>query len=177
MLYFYGRLAAKTEPELILDNVKIKIIVIGKTHKKFLEEGEREYLNRLQRYMQTEIVMIPDIKNAKNMTIDQIKEAEGKLILSKIEKGGLVVLLDEKGKEYDSVQFAKWTQERMNRGLKHITFVVGGPYGFSAEVYQAGQQKLALSKMTFSHQMIRLFFIEQLYRAFTILKNEPYHHQ
>ena len=157
--------------------MKIRIIVIGKTQKKFLLEGELEYLKRLKHYIQVEKIEIPDIKNAKNMTVDQIKLAEGKLILSKIESGGLVVLLDEKGKEYDSVHFSKWNQERMNRGIKHITFVIGGPYGFSNELYARGDEKLALSKMTFSHQMIRLFFIEQLYRAFTILKNEPYHHQ
>jgi len=139
--------------------VKIKIIVIGRTHKKFLEEGEKEYLKRLERYIAVERIEIPDLKNAKNKTIDQIKNEEGKLILSKIEKGGWVV------------------QERMNRGLKHITFVIGGAYGFSDEVYTVANEKMALSKMTFSHQMIRMLFFEQLYRAFSILKNEPYHHQ
>jgi 23S rRNA (pseudouridine1915-N3)-methyltransferase len=157
--------------------VKIKIIVIGRTHKKFLEEGENEYLKRLDRYISVERIEISDLKNAKNKTIDQIKNEEGKLILSKIEKGGWVVLLDEKGREYTSVGLSKYLQERMNRGLKHITFVIGGAYGFSEEVYKAANEKMALSKMTFSHQMIRMLFFEQLYRAFSILKNEPYHHQ
>ena len=111
------------------------------------------------------------------MLNQQIKNEEGKLILSKIEKGGLVVLLDEKGKEYTSVGMSKYLQERMNRGLKHITFVIGGAYGFSEEVYNAANEKIALSKMTFSHQMIRMLFFEQLYRAFSILRNEPYHHE
>lgn len=111
------------------------------------------------------------------MSEQQIMDEEGKLILSKVSPGGLLVLLDEQGKERSSVGFSKWIQERMNRGGKHITFVIGGPYGFSQEVYQAANEKLSLSQMTFSHQMIRMFFCEQLYRAFTILRNEPYHHQ
>ncbi|MEO9532819.1 MAG: 23S rRNA (pseudouridine(1915)-N(3))-methyltransferase RlmH [Crocinitomicaceae bacterium] len=157
--------------------MKIKIILIGKTHKKFLIDGETEYLSRLQHYISVEKIELPDVKNAKKLTEDQIKTEEGKMILSKVEKSDLVVLLDEKGKQYDSVAFSNWTQDRMNRGLKYITFVVGGPYGFSDEVYAAANEKMSLSKMTFSHQMIRMFFLEQLYRAFTILRNEPYHHQ
>lgn len=157
--------------------MKIKIICIGKTQKSFLIEGEKEYLKRLSHYVQVEKIEIPDIKNAKKMSEQQIMEEEGKLILSKVSPGGLLVLLDEQGKERSSVGFSKWIQERMNRGGKHITFVIGGPYGFSQEVYQAANEKLSLSQMTFSHQMIRMFFCEQLYRAFTILRNEPYHHQ
>lgn len=157
--------------------MKIKIICIGKTQKSFLEEGEKEYLKRLSHYVQVEKIEIPDIKNAKKMSEQQIMDEEGKLILSKVSPGGLLVLLDEQGKERSSVGFSKWIQERMNRGGKHITFVIGGPYGFSQEVYQAANEKLSLSQMTFSHQMIRMFFCEQLYRAFTILRNEPYHHQ
>ncbi len=157
--------------------MKIKIIVIGKTHKKFLVEGENEYLNRIQHYIQVEKIEIPDLKKAKHLSESQIKDQEGQLILNKIDSSDWVVLLDEKGKQYGSVEFSKWNQERMNRGLKQITFVVGGPYGFSDEVYVRANEKISLSKMTFSHQMIRMFFIEQLYRAFTILKNEPYHHQ
>jgi len=157
--------------------LKIKIICIGKTQKSFLIEGEKEYLKRLSHYVQVEKIEIPDIKNAKKMSEQQIMEEEGKLILSKVSPGGLLVLLDEQGKERSSVGFSKWIQERMNRGGKHITFVIGGPYGFSQEVYQAANEKVSLSQMTFSHQMIRMFFCEQLYRAFTILRNEPYHHQ
>lgn len=157
--------------------MKIRIILIGKTHKRFLIEGENEYLSRLQHYIQVEKIELPDVKNAKKLTEHQIKIEEGKMILSKVDKGDLIVLLDENGRQYDSVSFSKWTQERMNRGLKYITFIVGGPYGFSDDVYAAANEKLSLSKMTFSHQMIRLFFFEQLYRGFTILRNEPYHHQ
>lgn len=157
--------------------MKIKIICIGKTQKSFLIEGEKEYLKRLGHYVQVEKIELPDVKNAKKLSEDQIKVAEGKQILSKVEAGGLLVLLDEKGKERGSVGFAKWMQERMNRGGKHITFVIGGPYGFSDDVYQRANEKMSLSQMTFSHQMIRMFFCEQLYRAFTILRNEPYHHQ
>ncbi|MCB9225120.1 MAG: 23S rRNA (pseudouridine(1915)-N(3))-methyltransferase RlmH [Crocinitomicaceae bacterium] len=157
--------------------MKINLIVIGKTGKKFLEEGEQEYLNRLKHYTPFAVTVIPDIKNAKNKTQNQLKEEEGKLILDKIEAGGIIVLLDENGKQYGSVEFANWIQDRMNRGIKHITFVVGGPYGFSDEVYNKANEKLSLSRMTFSHQMIRMLFLEQLYRGFTILKNEPYHHE
>jgi len=157
--------------------MKINLIAIGKTHKSFLIEGENEYLKRLRKYIQFEKIEIPDLKNAKKMTEAQIKEEEGRLILSKITGNGLVVLLDDKGKSHTSKQFANWMQDQMNRGYKHITFVIGGAYGFSDAVYQKANQKHSLSKMTFSHQMIRLFFIEQVYRGFTILNNEPYHHE
>lgn len=157
--------------------MKIKIIAIGKTHKDFLVKGEDEYLNRLKHYVSVESIVIPDIKQTKNKSVDQIKTEEGKLILGKIKNGGIIVLLDEKGKQYRSKEFASWVQDRMNRGPKHITFVIGGPYGFSKEVYQKAQEKISLSKMTFSHQMIRMLFLEQLYRSFTILRNEPYHHE
>lgn len=140
-------------------------------------EGENEYLKRIQHYITVDKIEIPDLKNAKNLSESQIKEQEGTQILAKLELSDWLVLLDENGKQYSSVDFSKWNQERMNRGLKQITFVVGGPYGFSEAVYSRANEKISLSKMTFSHQMIRLFFIEQLYRAFTILKNEPYHHQ
>lgn len=156
--------------------MKIKIIAVGKTHKKFLVEGEQEYAKRLNRYIKFEQIEIPDIKNAKNKTFEQIKQEEGKLILSKVEPGGQLILLDEKGKEFSSRSFSKWIQQQMNAGPKHITFVIGGPYGFSDEVYQKANMKLSLSQMTFSHQMIRMLFLEQVYRAFTILKGEPYHH-
>lgn len=157
--------------------MKINLVVIGKTHKKFLIEGELEYAKRLKRYIQFEKIEIPDLKNAKKLSFEEIKREEGKLILSKLAPSGLIVLLDDKGKEYGSKPFSKWLQDQLNRGYKHITFVVGGAYGFSDEVYQRADQKISLSKMTFSHQMIRLFFTEQVYRAFTILNNEPYHHE
>lgn len=157
--------------------MKIALLVIGKTNKSFLIDGENEYQKRLRKYIQFEKIEIPDLKNAKKLSEAEIKKEEGKLILSKIQPNGLVVLLDDKGKSFASIEFAEWIQNALNRGYKHITFVVGGAYGFSDDVYAAAQQKISLSKMTFSHQMIRLLFTEQVYRAFTILQNEPYHHE
>ena len=157
--------------------MKLKLIVIGKTQKSFLIDGENEYLKRLAKYILFEKIEIPDHKNAKNLSESQIKVEEGKLIISKLDKSTLLVLLDEKGKEFTSMQFSKWIQDEMNRSHKVITFVIGGAYGFSDEVYKMAHQKISLSKMTLSHQMIRMFFLEQVYRAFSILNHEPYHHQ
>ena len=157
--------------------MKLKLITIGKTQKSFLIDGENEYVKRLAKYIQFEKIEIPDLKKAGNLTENQIKTEEGKLILSKLDKSSFIVLLDEKGKEFTSVQFSKWIQEEMNRGHKIITFVIGGAYGFSEEVYKIAGLKIALSKMTFSHQMVRMIFAEQLYRAFSIIRNEPYHHE
>jgi len=157
--------------------MKINLIVIGKTNQKFLIEGEEEYQKRLKKYIQFEKIEIPDLKNAKNLSEVEIKKEEGKLILAKIQPAGLVVLLDDKGSAYTSMQLSNWIQDSLNRGYKHISFIIGGAYGFSDEVYAQANQKMSLSKMTFSHQMIRLFFTEQIYRSFTILNNEPYHHE
>lgn len=157
--------------------MKIKVVCIGKTGKGFLEEGENLYLKRLKHYCQIEKIEIPDIKNARKLSQDQVKQKEGELLLSHVESGDQVFLLDEKGKDYSSVQFSEFLQKRFNQGGKNLLFLIGGPYGFSDEVYKTAQGKVSLSKMTFSHQMIRLFFIEQIYRAFTILKGEPYHHE
>lgn len=157
--------------------VRIKVICIGKTGKSFLVEGEKEYLKRLTRYIPFEKVEIPDLKNAKKLTEDQIKLQEGKEILSKIDSLDHVVLLDENGKEYTSEKFADYLQNRFNQGGKTIVFIIGGAYGFSSELYDRANDKIALSKMTFSHQMIRMLFFEQVYRAMTILKGEPYHHK
>lgn len=157
--------------------MKVHLIVVGKTKKTFLKEGEQEYAKRLSKFVKFEKVEIPDLKNAKNRSQDEIKIEEGKLILSKLPNNGWVVLLDDKGKSYDSKGFAQWINEQMVYGQKQITFVIGGAYGFSDEVYQRANQKLSLSKMTFSHQMVRLFFIEQLYRSYAILNNLPYHHE
>jgi len=157
--------------------MQVTLLCIGKTGKKFLEEGEQEYLKRLRHYISFQLQIIPDIKQAKNLSQSQIKQREGELILEKISPADTLILLDEKGKEYSSVDFSNYLQDQFNRGGKHIYFVVGGPYGFSDDVYQRSNGKISLSRMTFSHQMIRLFFIEQVYRAMTILKNEPYHHQ
>ncbi|MNK33149.1 Ribosomal RNA large subunit methyltransferase H [compost metagenome] len=157
--------------------MQVTLLCIGKTGKKFLEEGEQEYLKRLRHYISFQMHIIPDIKQSKNLSENQIKQKEGELILEKVGTSETLILLDERGKEYSSMEFSTHLQDQFNRGGKHIYFVVGGPYGFSDSVYQRANGMISLSQMTFSHQMIRLFFIEQLYRAMTILKNEPYHHQ
>ena len=157
--------------------MKILFLVIGKTDETYLENGIGKYIKRLEHYIPFEMKVIPDIKNRKTLTEDQQKKAEGDLILSQISSGDDMVLLDENGKTFSSVNFSQWIEKRMNIGNKRIVFVVGGPYGFSKEVYSNAKFKISLSEMTFSHQMIRLIFVEQLYRAFTIIKGEPYHHE
>ena len=157
--------------------MKIKLLTIGATPKNYLLDGEQLFEKRINNYIGFEKLEIPDLKNAKNLSIEQIKAEEGKLILQKIQASDFVVLLDERGKEMRSIEFADWLQQIMNQGYKQMVFVVGGPYGFSDDVYSQANRKISLSQMTFSHQMIRLFFMEQLYRGFSILKNEPYHHE
>lgn len=156
--------------------MKIKVICIGKTGKDFLVNGEREYMNRLKHYAKVEKVELPDIKNARKLSQDQVKSEEGKAIIKMIDSSDQVFLLDEKGKHYSSEVFAEFLQKRFNQGGKCLVFVIGGAYGFSEEMYQRAQGKLSLSAMTFSHQMIRMIFFEQLYRAMTIQRGEPYHH-
>ncbi|MBU2997434.1 23S rRNA (pseudouridine(1915)-N(3))-methyltransferase RlmH [Cellulophaga baltica] len=155
----------------------IKLLAIGKTDSKELQQLTSEYQNRLKHYVRFELDIIPDIKNTKNLSETQQKEIEGEAILKKLNSTDVLILLDENGKHYNSVDFSKFLQKKMNAGLKQLVIVIGGPYGFSDAIYQKAQGKISLSKMTFSHQMIRLFIVEQIYRAFTILKNEPYHHQ
>ena len=162
---------------LLLINMNIKLLAIGKTDDKNLQALLDEYIKRLTFYVKFDLEVIPDVKNAKNMSIDQQKEKEGNLLLAKVGSGDWVLLLDEKGKKYTSLQFADFLQKRMNSGIKNLIFVIGGPYGFSPEVYARANGKISLSDMTFSHQMVRLFFVEQLYRGYTILRNEPYHHE
>ncbi|MFY0604066.1 MAG: 23S rRNA (pseudouridine(1915)-N(3))-methyltransferase RlmH [Flavobacteriaceae bacterium] len=157
--------------------MKIKLLVIGKTDDKNLNMLIENYQNRLQHYIKFQLEVIPDIKNVKNLSQLQQKEKEGELILSKLQNTDQLVLLDEKGKEFRSVEFAKFLQKKMNSGIKQLVLVIGGPYGFSEAIYKKANGKISLSKMTFSHQMIRLFIVEQLYRGFSILKNEPYHHE
>jgi 23S rRNA (pseudouridine1915-N3)-methyltransferase len=157
--------------------MNIKLIAIGKTDHKNLQALMDEYQKRLSFYIKFELEIIPDIKNAKNLSEPQQKEKEGELILQKLSPTDFLILLDENGKSFSSVEFSEELQKKMNAGIKTLVYVIGGPYGFSEAVYQKAQQKISLSKMTFSHQMARLFFIEQLYRGFTILRNEPYHHQ
>jgi 23S rRNA (pseudouridine1915-N3)-methyltransferase len=157
--------------------MKLILIVIGKTDNDYINKGIDIFRNRLKHYLPFEIKYIPDLKNTKNLSVDQQKVKEGELILSNIDKSDHLILLDENGKEFSSVDFSKYIQKKMLSGIKNLVFVIGGPYGFSKEVYNRASGKVSLSKMTFSHQMVRLIFIEQLYRAMTILRGEPYHHQ
>lgn len=157
--------------------MRIKLIYVGKTGSSFLVDGEKEYLKRVKRYVPTEIIELPDVKNAKKRSEVEIKAIEAESILKKIKPNEHVILLDEKGKEHTSVGFSKYLQKQFNSGSQGLVFVIGGPYGFDDTVYQRANDKLALSKLTFSHQMIRMFFLEQLYRGLSILNNEPYHHQ
>ncbi len=157
--------------------MNIKLLAIGKTDHNNLQLLIDEYQKRLSFYIKFDLEIIPDIKNVKNFSETQQKEKEGELILAKLTPTDQLILLDENGKSFSSVDFASELQKKMNAGIKTLVFVIGGPYGFSPAVYAKAQNKISLSSMTFSHQMVRLFFIEQLYRGFTILKNEPYHHQ
>ena len=157
--------------------MKIKLLAIGKTDDKRLQELIVEFQKRLKHYIKFEIEIVPDLKKVKNLSVDQRKQKEGFLILNRIESTDQLILLDEKGHQFRSLEFSRFLQKKMNSGIKQLVFAIGGPYGFSDEVYQKAQGKVSLSKMTFSHQMIRLFMIEQLYRAFTILHNEPYHNE
>jgi 23S rRNA (pseudouridine1915-N3)-methyltransferase len=157
--------------------MNIKLLTIGKTDNKALQSLIDDYTKRLSFYIKFDLEIIPDIKNVKNLSESQQKEKEGELILAKLTATDQLILLDEKGTTFSSVGFSDYLQKKMNSGAKTLVFVIGGPYGFSDEVYQKAQGKISLSLMTFSHQMVRLFFIEQLYRGFTILRNEPYHHQ
>lgn len=157
--------------------MNIKLIAIGKTDNKLLQTLIEDYQKRLSFYIKFELELILVIKNVKNLSEQQQKEKEGELILSKLAVTDQMILLDENGKSLTSVAFANELQKKMNAGIKTLVFVIGGPYGFSEEVYKKATDKISLSAMTFSHQMVRLFFIEQVYRGFTILRNEPYHHQ
>lgn len=157
--------------------MQIKLLAIGKTDNKQLQALIDDYQKRLGFYIKFEFEIIPDLKKVKNLSEEQQKQKEGELILNKLQNQDVLILLDENGKQMSSVGFSEYIQKHMNSGIKQLVFVIGGPYGFSRDVYNKAQAKLSLSKMTFSHQMIRLFVLEQIYRGFTILKNEPYHHQ
>lgn len=157
--------------------MKIELAVIGKTSIGYLKQGIDEYIKRLKHYVPFEIKYIDDIKNTKNISKDQQKRTEGAKILSLLDKSDFVVLLDEHGKEYTSMQYSSYIQKRMLSGTKKVVFVIGGPYGFSQEVYDRANDKISFSKMTFNHEMIRLIFTEQLYRVYTIINHEPYHHE
>jgi len=155
----------------------VRLLCIGKTQSSYIREGVDEYSSRINKYVKFEISVLPDIRNAATLSADQRKQAEGKLIIQSLQPGDFLVLLDEKGKTYTSEEFARQWQQWLNRGPRQIVCLVGGPYGFSEEVYLKAQAQLSLSAMTFSHEMVRLFFAEQLYRAYTIINKEPYHHR
>ena len=155
--------------------MKIEFCVVGKTKDKYLEEGMNIYLKRLKHYIPFQMNIIPDIKNAGKLKASQVKTQEGNLILKNLRNEDFLILLDEKGKSFSSVQFAQFLEKKMAHSSHKIIFQIGGAFGFSEAVYQRANMKLSLSEMTFSHQMVRLFFLEQLYRAMTILRNEPYH--
>lgn len=157
--------------------MKICLLVIGKTDEAYLQKGMEVFLKRIPHYISFELKAIPDIKNSKNLSEEQQKEKEGELILQQINSSDELFLLDENGLEFSSVEFARFLEKKMIAGNKRLVFVIGGPYGFSSSMYARANGKVSLSKMTFSHQMVRLIFLEQLYRAMTILKGEPYHHQ
>ncbi|PDP42874.1 Ribosomal RNA large subunit methyltransferase H [Tannerella forsythia] len=156
--------------------MNIVLLTVGKTEASFWKEALAEYQRRLQHYVPFELQALPEVKNTKNLTMSQQKTQEGVLIRKAMQAGDWFVLLDEQGKEYTSMQFAAYLEKKIQIVSRRLVFVIGGPYGFSDEVYQMASERLSLSRMTFSHQMIRPIFVEQLYRAMTILRGEPYHH-
>ena len=156
--------------------MKITLLVVGKTTNTALEAMISDYQKRLTHYVPFELRVLPELKNAKSLSFEQQKQAEGEMILKSVGPSSQVILLDEHGKEYRSVEFASWMEKQMSSG-RDLVFVVGGPYGFSQEVYGRANGLISLSQMTFSHQMVRLVFVEQIYRAMTILRGEPYHHE
>lgn len=156
--------------------MKILLIAVGKTSTGYITRAIEEYASRINHYMKFEAVVVPDVKSARSLSADIQKEREGKAILAMLQPGDAVVLLDERGKELTSRQLAESIDARACRGVKRLVYIIGGPYGFSSEVYAAVSDRLSLSRMTFTHEMIRLFFTEQIYRAMTIIRGEPYHH-
>lgn len=157
--------------------MKTVLLMVGKTVDKHLVALMEDYVERTKHYMTFDVEVIPDLKSTKNLSEDVQKEKEGELILKALQSGDYVVLLDEGGKEMRSVEFAQYLRHKMNTLSKRLVFVIGGPYGFSQKVYQAAEEKMSLSRMTFSHQMVRMIFVEQLYRAMSILAGSPYHHE
>jgi Uncharacterized conserved protein len=157
--------------------MKTTLLVVGRTVEQHFITAIDDYVQRTRRYFSFDMEVIPELKNTKSLTVEQQKEKEGELICKSFQPGDVIVLLDEGGKEMRSVEFADYMKHKMNTVNKRLVFVIGGPYGFSPKVYQMASEKLSLSRMTFSHQMIRLIFVEQLYRAMTILNGGPYHHE
>jgi len=156
--------------------MKISLVVVGKTDQKYVKEGFEVFYKRVSRYVPIEYIELADVKNAASLSRELLKQKEGELILAKAAGADFLVLLDENGRELSSVEFAHFLEDRMNQSVRNLMFVIGGAYGFSEAVYEQARAKLSLSKMTFSHQLIRLIFVEQLYRGFTIIRGEPYHH-
>lgn len=156
--------------------MKTKLLVVGKTNDKNITKGIDDYVGRVKHYMPFDIEVIPELKNTKSLTQSNQKEMEAEQIFKRLQPSDTVVLLDEHGKEYRSIEFARWI-EKLQQTARSLVFIIGGPYGFADSVYERSNAKLSLSKMTFSHQMIRLLFVEQIYRACTIIKGEPYHHE
>ena len=157
--------------------MKFTLLVVGRTVDKNYISLIDDYIGRLKHYTQFDMDVIPELKNTKSLSNEQQKEKEADMILKSIQPGDTVVLLDEHGKEFRSIQFSQWIEKKMHVVNKRVVFIIGGPYGFSQRIYDIASEKISLSKMTFSHQMIRLIFVEQLYRAFSILNNSPYHHE
>ncbi|WP_316812971.1 23S rRNA (pseudouridine(1915)-N(3))-methyltransferase RlmH [Pedobacter heparinus] len=157
--------------------MKITLLVVGKTEDKYLITGMEKYLNRLKHYIGFNLLVIPELKNTKNLTETQQKSKEAELILKQLSNLDAVILLDEKGKKYTSLSFSNYLNKQLIGSVQHLVFIIGGPYGFDESMYKRANGSMSLSDMTFSHQMVRLFFVEQLYRAFSILKGEPYHHE
>ena len=157
--------------------MKIVLLVVGKTTDPHFAAGIDDYANRIRHYLPFDVEVIPELRNTKSLSEEQQKEKEADLLLKAFQPGDHIVLLDEHGKMYRSLEFADWIQKKMLAGVKRLLLVVGGPYGFSPRIYAAAHEKISLSAMTFSHQMIRLLIAEQVYRAMTILNNEPYHHE
>ena len=157
--------------------MKFTLLVVGRTVEKYYITAIDDYVSRTKHFISFDMEVIPELKNTKSLSMEQQKEKEGELILKALQPGDVVVLLDEHGKEFRSIEFADWVERKMHTVNKRLVFIIGGPYGFAPKVYESAQEKISLSKMTFSHQMIRLIFVEQLYRAMTILNNNPYHHE
>ena len=157
--------------------MKFTLLVVGRTVEKHYITAIDDYVARTKHFTQFDMEVIPELKNTKSLSTEQQKEKEGELILKALQPGDVVVLLDEHGKEFRSVEFATWMERKLSATGKRLVFIIGGPYGFSQRIYQTAQEKISLSKMTFSHQMIRMIFVEQIYRAMTILRGEPYHHE
>ena len=157
--------------------MKLQFVVIGKTLDKYLDALIQEYAGRVKHYLPFEMEVIPELKNTKSLSFEQQKQREAELLQKTFREGDYVVLLDENGREFTSVEFANYLQQKQSVAARRLVFVVGGPYGFAPEIYALAKEKISLSRMTFSHQMVRLFFVEQLYRGLTILRGEPYHHE